>query len=173
MKPTFNDVTWNIVENMVRGWAVIYDSIYVVTGPVFKNKDNIDTIGPHKIPVPDYFFKVVLVYNGIDMEAIGFILPNVDVQYETDKSAVSVDSVEKFTGLDFFYLLPDYLEQHLEAKLTPAFWQGNNNSFLLKQSMRRREVQCVATGSMDNRCTRMTLCLNATCNTHGCEGAPK
>ena len=173
MKPTFNEITWNILENMVRGWAVIYDSLYVVSGPVFVKKENIDTIGPHKVPVPDYFFKVVLVYNGIDMQAIGFILPNVDVKYETEKSPLSIDSVEKFTGYDFFYQLPDYLEQHLEAKTNTLFWQGQNNSFKLKESFRRKDVQCVATDAMDSRCTRITSCLNATCTNHGCEGEKK
>ncbi len=169
MKPTFDQFTWNIVENMVRSWAVIYDSIYVVSGPVFKNPENIDTIGLNKIPVPDYFFKVVLVYNGIDMDAVGYILPNVDAKDFTKAGPVSIDSVEKFTGYDFFYLMPDYLEQHLESKVNPLFWQGMNNSYKLKESMRRRDVQCIHTDALDNRCTRITNCINALCSQHGCE----
>ncbi len=169
MKPTFDQFTWNIVENMVRSWAVIYDSIYVVSGPVFKNPENIDTIGLNKIPVPDYFFKVVLVYNGIDMDAVGYIMPNVDTKDFTKVGPVSIDSVEKFTGYDFFYLLPDYLEQHLESKVNPLFWQGQNNSYRLKESMRRKEVPCIFVDALDNRCGRITTCLNALCTQHGCE----
>ena len=33
---------------------------------------------------------------------------------------VSVDSVEKVSGLNFFPLLPDSLEHALEEKITPA-----------------------------------------------------
>ncbi len=170
MKASFDQVTWNIVENMVRGWAVVYDSIYIVSGPVFKDKEKIDTVGDNKIPVPDYFFKAVLVYNGIDMDAIGFILPNVDVKNEMKKDPVTIDSLEKFTGYDFFYQLPDYVEQHIESRLNLPFWTGVSSSYEIKKSMRKKEVQCIATDMMDSRCTKISTCINATCTIHGCEG---
>jgi endonuclease G len=167
MKPTFDQFTWNILENTVRSWAYIYDSIFVISGPVFKDPEKIDTIGLHKIPVPDYFFKAVLVYNGIDMDAIGYAVPNVDTKDFTKLGPITIDSLEKFTGLDLFYLLPEYLENHLESKVNPLFWQGQNNSYALKISMRRREIQCLSVDALDNRCSRPTLALNGFCQLHG------
>ncbi len=167
MKPTFDQFTWNILENTVRSWAYIYDSIFVISGPVFKDPEKIDTIGLHKIPVPDYFFKAVLVYNGIDMGTIGYIVPNVDTKDFTKLGPITIDSLEKFTGLDLFYLMPEYLEVHLESKINPLFWQGQNNSYTLKQSMRRRKIQCLSADALDNRCSRLTLALNGFCQFHG------
>ena len=168
MQPTFDQENWRILENMVRGWAMIFDTIYVVSGPAFKSKP--DTIGPHKIPVPDYFYKVLLVNNGIDMQAIGFVLPNIDVRYDFRSKAVSVDSVERLTGIDFFYQLPDYMEVSLEAEVLPSFWTGGSNSHYIKRMVRPKEKQCVGTTIIDKRCLSMTSCLNVCCATHGCEG---
>jgi len=37
--------------------------------------------------------------------------------------AVSVDTVEETTGIDFFYLLPDALEDRLESQNGIKLWQ--------------------------------------------------
>ena len=60
-----------------------------------------------------------------------------------------------------------YLENHLESKVNPLFWQGQNNSYALKMSMRRREIQCLSVDALDNRCSRPTLALNGFCQLHG------
>ncbi len=168
MQPTFDQENWRILENMVRGWSLIFDTMYVVSGPAFKKKQ--DSIGVHKIPVPDYFYKVLLVHNGIDMQMIGFVLPNIDVRYDYVKNPVSVDSIERLTGIDFFYQLPDYLEQELETQVNPSFWMGGSNSYYIKNQMRRKEIQCIGTTVVDKRCLSMTSCLNGCCSLHGCEG---
>ena len=168
MQPTFDQETWRILENMVRGWSLIFDTIYVASGPAFKKKS--DSVGVHKVSVPDYFYKVLLVHNGIDMQMIGFVLPNIDVRYDYIKNPVSVDSVERVTGIDFFYQLPDYLEQDLEKQVNTSFWTGGSNSYYIKNQMRRTEIQCVGTTVMDKRCLALTKCLNGCCSQHGCEG---
>jgi endonuclease G len=172
MQPTFDQEVWRILENLVRSWSLVFDTIYVVSGPAFKNVKKVmaDSVGPHKIPVPDYFYKVLLVNNGIDMEAIGFVLPNIDVRYEYMKNPVSIDSVEKLTGIDFFYQLPDYLEQDVEQRINSSFWTGGSNSYYIKSKMKRKEVQCIANTVMDKRCTALTKCINGCCALHGCEG---
>jgi hypothetical protein len=91
----------------------------------------------------------------------------VDTKDFTKLGPITIDSLEKFTGLDLFYLLPEYLENHLESKVNPLFWQGQNNSYALKISMRRREIQCLSVDALDNRCSRPTLALNGFCQLHG------
>ena len=36
--------------------------------------------------------------------------------------AVSVDSVESFSGIDFFYLLPDSIEKRIESNVNLSEW---------------------------------------------------
>ena len=39
--------------------------------------------------------------------------------------AVTIDSVEKLTGIDFFYNLPDSIETPIESKLWIETWNLN------------------------------------------------
>ncbi len=116
----FNGGIWKILEEKVRNWAIDYETVIVVTGPVFKNTTT--TIGPNKVAVPDYFYKVVLDVSPPQYKAIGFVMEHKKGKKELYEYAVSVDSVEKFTGLDFFIALPDSTEELLEQELDTGLW---------------------------------------------------
>jgi len=115
--PSFNRGVWKRLESKVRDWAKKYDTLYVVTGPVLQ--DSLKTIGKNKVSVPDYFYKALLVYTTNDKKAIGFILPNAKSSVPIDSFAVTVDSVESVTGINFFSTLPDSIEDILESKADP------------------------------------------------------
>ena len=118
--PAFNRGVWKRLEELVRYWAEAYDSVYVVTGPVLQN--GLPTIGHDKVSVPQTFYKAVLVYNAKAVQGIGFVLRN-EASAATLKSfAVSIDNVEKLTGLDFFPKLPDDVEQKIEDNFNEADW---------------------------------------------------
>jgi endonuclease G, mitochondrial len=111
--PSFNRGIWKKLESKVRGWAKENESIYIVTGGVLKGFLN--TIGKNKVSVPKYYYKVILDYKKPEIKGIGFILPNVKGNKSIDSYKVSIDEVEKFTGIDFFYLLPDSIEEKIES----------------------------------------------------------
>ena len=73
--------------------------------------------------VPDRFFKVVLIYNRKSPIAMGFLFDNKAHHQALEKYMVSVDSVEKVTGMDFFSKLPDDVENQIEADI-PALPSG-------------------------------------------------
>ncbi len=114
----FNRGVWVSLEKQVRDWAEKYNGVYVTVGGVLTA--GLSTIGDNKVSVPEYFFKVILDYNG--EKAIGFIIPNTDIEDSFKNYAVSIDSVEIFTGLDFFYKLPDNMENELEERLNFSAW---------------------------------------------------
>ena len=61
------------------------------------------TIGENEILVPQYFYKAVFTIDGDKPDAIGFLFKQDEATYETlDKYVVSIDSIEKITGLDLF-----------------------------------------------------------------------
>lgn len=109
---------WYALEELEMAIAHGLDSIYAVSGPVFLN--NLDTIGDEdtRITVPGYFYKAMLAPDG--SQAIGFILQHdtVDVASLWD-AAVTLDSLEVFTGLNFFPVVPE----EIEAELNLIFWQ--------------------------------------------------
>ena len=117
---SFNRGRWADLEALVRSFAN-EESMCIVTGPVLSDGPY-KTIGKNKVSVPNYFYKVVLDYEGNEIKAIGFILPNEKCQQPLTYYAVTVDEVEQVTGLDFFYLLNDDVENELEGKINIDDW---------------------------------------------------
>lgn len=109
--PGFNRGVWKKLESYVRK-SIVNDTIYVVTGPIFE--DNIERIGQNKVCVPGYYYKVIYRPRDVKMEA--YILPNKKSNLSLSHFKVSVDTVEKRTGIDFFYQLDDTLENKLESQ---------------------------------------------------------
>ena len=46
--------------------------------------------------------------------ALGYVMDNDDSKKDLSEYAVSVDQVEQLTGFDFFYNLPDSVENEVE-----------------------------------------------------------
>jgi len=99
--------------------------LFIVTGPVLN--DNLPKIekGIHKVSIPKYYYKIA--YDKQNSIAIAFIMPNKKNEYPIEYYAVSIDSVEKLTNIDFFYNLNDSIENIIES-------QSNYKSFLPKKS---------------------------------------
>ena len=120
----FNRRIWKNLEAKVRLWAKKRHNIYVMTGPIYANK-NYQTIGPDKVAVPTSFYKIVVSCNtkGGSLDAIAFIMPNKDLGATPIKNYIStIDEVEKETGLNFLSGLPELIEKKLEAKKA-TMWQ--------------------------------------------------
>ena len=117
--PSFNRGIWKKLETQVRNWANEHEAVYVVTGPVLS--DGLPTIGPNEVSVPRYYYKVILDRHEPGMHGIGFILPNAPSKMPLSSFAVTIDSVEKITGLDFFPSLPQG-SQMLESENCFECW---------------------------------------------------
>lgn len=134
--PGFNREIWQYLEGQVRIWAENFNRIYVVTGPVLeKPADQYLSIGQNQVSVPEYYYKALLapVYtdesdlNSPDdcssVQALGFILPNEKCNDTFWDYAVTIDEVEKRTGLDFFSLLENILENKIESEIDINNWK--------------------------------------------------
>lgn len=124
-KPAFNRGIWSKLENQVRDWAEDNQDIWVVTGPVLRNQKRLKKIGENKVSVPRYYYKVILDAREPDIKMIGFVLENQGSSKELSNFVVPVDSVEGLTGLDFFPMLPDQLEENLESQHNTGNWDIN------------------------------------------------
>lgn len=165
--PGFNRGIWKRLEEQVRSWAVELDTIYVVTGPVFSPKMNY--IGPDHVAVPNYYYKAILYMHGTDRRAIGFIMENRASKAELYSYAVSIDSVEKVTGLDFFPALEDKWESEIEKSSCVSCWNWSKGRAANERSNSNREtasVQCSGITRAGNRCKRMTRNPNGRCYQH-------
>jgi endonuclease G len=167
-EPGFNRGVWKRLEELVRTWAIENNSIYIVTGPVLTT--GLSTIGANKVSVPKYFYKVILDYTEPSIKGIGFIMTNTSSGEPLQTFAVTIDSVEKFTGIDFFPLLPDDQEQKIESTLCVSCWSWKSvktKSEIKNGTKTSTSVQCSGTTKAGNRCKRMTLSPNGRCYQHG------
>ncbi|MEI7661926.1 MAG: DNA/RNA non-specific endonuclease [Bacteroidota bacterium] len=120
-EPGFNRGIWARLETLVRQWACEDGAVYVVTGTVLSR--GLPTIGRDRIAVPRYFYKVILDYSGPGIKGIGFIIANEGSQQPLQHYAVTIDSVEKVTGTDFFYQLPDDQQRMVESTIDLSKWR--------------------------------------------------
>ena len=108
--PLLNRGAWKEIENACRKWAQKYGSVYVVCGPMFFKSQVHERIGPHQVPVPEAFFKVVLCVDGDDPKGIGFICRNTDGNRKKDFYVNTIRQVERITGYQFFPNLADSIK---------------------------------------------------------------
>ncbi|MBN2275600.1 MAG: DNA/RNA non-specific endonuclease [Bacteroidales bacterium] len=122
----FNKYLWKGLEQLVNAWAKEGNTLYITAGPVLADGP-FGTFGDNKVAIPLRYYKVILDLNG--ERAVGFIFRNNTSSGTIQSYAVSVDEVEKNTGIDFFMNVHDELEEKLESTLDLSKW----NFEVLKQ----------------------------------------
>ena len=119
----FNGGIWNRLEQKTRYWATKYDGVYVITGGVLNS--SLKTIGKEEVSVPNYFYKILLDNSNGDYKMIAFLVPNIKSSKPIYDFVVSVDRIEKMTGIDFFPKLNDKTENSLEKSSDYKSWSFN------------------------------------------------
>jgi endonuclease G len=118
-KPTFNKNVWRKTEQLIREWAKEGYTLYVVAGPVITDAP-FGSFGSDKISIPLRYYKAVLDVNG--ERAIGFVMSSNVASGAPKTFAVSIDELEKITGIDFFPALTDDIENKIEASKDFTKW---------------------------------------------------
>ena len=118
---TLNQGDWNYLERQVRNWARDYGKVWVVTGPII-GTGKYGVIGDRDVVVPDSFFKAVMYQNKGKFHSIAFVMGNDSARYYLNDCCMSVNELEELTGLDFFPMLDDSVEESVESQLHPSDW---------------------------------------------------
>ena len=128
---SFNGGIWANLEMKVRSWntADFRDTLYVARGGTIDHTSDLIEITSTGLRVPKYFFMAILCKNKSAVnggyKAIGFYMEHRSF-YEDEKNLapyiVSIDNLERLTGIDFFCNLPDGIENQVESNVTPAAW---------------------------------------------------
>lgn len=115
MRKELNEGGWAKLEEKVREWTVRDSALLVFTGPVVSGNDTTRLKG--KVVVPGAYYKVILAPCVKPKRALAFIYPNGHSGRRLQHYAVSVDEVERKTGLDFFPTLPLDEQERLESRV--------------------------------------------------------
>lgn len=134
----FNQGYWNAFELYVQDIgrkSSFADTLYVVKGGTIRDKETMGHIlrnNGAKVVIPKHYFMALLAVKGSDYKAIGFYMEHKEYGFKygsdvkkdqmSDK-IVSIDELEKLTGIDFFHNLPDAIENKVEASSNPSEWE--------------------------------------------------
>jgi len=165
--PAFNRGGWKELETLVRKWVAEYDRLYVITGPVLRGANM--HIGPDKVTVPNFYYKVIYAPNQGEM--IAFVMPNAKIDHELKEYAVAVDEVERLTGIDFFAGMEDKMETRLEGNVAVTKWDFNGSvipsTVVEKVKEETTSGQCQGITASGARCKRKAKPGSKYCYQHG------
>ena len=120
MHKALNEGGWAKLEEKVREWTARDSALLVFTGPVVSDGDT--TLANCHVRVPSAYYKVIMAPCVRPKRAIAFIYPNGHSGGRLQQYAVSVDEVERRTGLDFFPTLSAKEQQRLESVVNLEAW---------------------------------------------------
>ena len=117
----FNSGIWNRLEIQTRQWCKQYGSLYIVVGGVLE--DGLKEIGDEGVDVPNSFYKLVFRKEGNSINVLAFLMPNKERKEPLDHFLVTVDELEKLTGIDFFHEQPLEWQQAVEGNISKRGWK--------------------------------------------------
>ena len=120
MHKALNEGGWAKLEEKVREWTMRDSSLLVFTGPVVSEGDT--TLASERVKVPSAYYKVIMAPCVRPTRAIAFIYPNGYSNGRLRQYAVSIDEVERRTGLNFFPTLSQEEQERLESKVSLDVW---------------------------------------------------
>lgn len=127
-KAGLNRGPWRKMEHMISDvWPGKYGDIFVITGAY---SDSVREKMKSGIDIPDGFYKIAIAHYKGRLYALAVYM-NQETGYGAfpRTKIVSIDELEKMTGLDFLPELPDDIEKELESgkatRLWPAGLKGN------------------------------------------------
>ena len=128
----FNNGIWKELEEQTRDWVYHNDELYIVSGPIFTSPSG-QNISKKNITVPDAFYKIILDNEGKSRKAIAFVIPHKRSEDRLQDYAVTIDSVENLTGIDFFKNLEyDPLINRLEGVFDIEEWDFSDARYKLR-----------------------------------------
>lgn len=104
--PKLNRGAWKALEERLRSLTADYDTLYIVVGTVVDGRPR--RIG-RGVAVPGLFFKAAALRRADVFDAVAYVMPNEAGSLGGKRYAdfeVTVDSVERLTGLDLFPRIP-------------------------------------------------------------------
>ena len=115
-----NGGLWNNLEALVRKWdnSSFRDTLYIVKAATIDDA-NIKQYTSSGLIVPKYFYMAILCVKNHQYKAIGLWTEHKN-ESDSNKNygdyAISIDELERRTGIDFFCNLPDDIEEEVESQ---------------------------------------------------------
>jgi endonuclease G len=120
--PALNRGVWREIEHRIADlWTARYGEIWVIVGSV--SDVGGETISGTGIDVPSAYYQIIIAQEGMNVRALAMLFDR-DVAWRewAARNIVSIDELEKLTGLDFNPELPAFIQDPLEAETPSRLW---------------------------------------------------
>lgn len=126
----FNTGIWLIAENHISGYGDIpgwnknyfRDTLYIAKGGTIDDPTQYTTTN-RSLLVPKYFYMAIMRVKNGQYSAIGLWFEHKrNSETNIRPYAISIDELERRTGIDFFCNLPDDREEVIERQLQTDLW---------------------------------------------------
>lgn len=119
--PALNRGVWRDVEHRIADlWTARYGEIWVIVGCISTGHE---TVSGSNIDIPTAYYQVMLAQEGMDVRALAVIFDNqIPWGAWAARHIITIDELERRTGLDFNPELPSFIQDPLEADLPTRLW---------------------------------------------------
>lgn len=123
--PALNRGVWRETEHRIADlWTRKWGEIWVIAGCISENDG--ETIGGTDIDVPRKFYQLIVAQKGLNVRAMALLFEQ-EVPWKAwpTRYLVTIDELEKASGLDFLNELPGFIQDPLESELPSRLWPIN------------------------------------------------
>lgn len=124
-KPELNQGIWQALESIeANDYARRYDGVVSFAGPIYDPASKAGIGNGKRIRIPSAFYKIIVRRYKGEVGVLAFIIPQTarGNGQSLPQFLVSVDAIEKATGLDFLTALPEKQQATLEATAAKRMW---------------------------------------------------
>ena len=120
--PPLNRGVWRDVEHHIADlWTARYGEIWVIVGCIPSSRG--ETLSGSAIDIPESYYQIIVAQEGMDVHALAVVFDqSVGWKEWAARHIVTIDELEKLTGLDFLSELPAFIQEPLEADLPNRLW---------------------------------------------------
>lgn len=160
--PEFNREKWAEIEGFLRTYIFNNpdNELFVVTAPVLREGLPVQERGVNKLPIPELHYKIA-----VDFErqmGVGFLVPQENLIYPISWYAVSIDSIENLTGINFFANLTPEQEKKIESTFDLSKWYPEDKDYeprpLTREEMPENSYNTVEARQMINYHRDVKVC---------------
>ncbi len=119
-EPSFNRGVWKRLENLMRSLTQSNKTYTVVTGPLFEFKPK--SFKTRFLNIPKFFYKLIFYKDKYEVKVLAYLLPNEVSKRPLSDFLVTVDEIERRSGIDFFKNLPITTQNKIESQIDTGAW---------------------------------------------------
>ncbi len=123
--PALNRGPWREMELRIADlWTAKYGEIWVIVGAL-PNTDSSahEVIAAAKVDVPGHYYMVAVAQTADGVRALAVLMPQTIGRWDFPaRKIVTIEELERMSGLDFFPEMPTFLQRPLKADRPTRLW---------------------------------------------------